>query len=80
MEYPGVNFEVSDTQRETIEQSTKNIFDSLRDAIIMSTIVVFLFLASFRQILVVLVILKIGIGEVNKINFILFQNNLRLCL
>ena len=80
MEYPGVNFEVSDTQRETIEQSTMNMFDSLRDAIIMSTIVVFLFLASFRQILVVLVILKIGIGEVNKINFILFQNNLRLCL
>ena len=55
MEYPGVNFEVSDTQRETIEQSTMNMFDSLRDAIIMSTIVVFLFLASFRQILVVLV-------------------------
>jgi len=80
MEYPGVNFEVSDTQRETIEQSTMNMFDSLRDAIIMSTIVVFLFLASFRQILVVLVILKIGIGEVNKTNFIFFQNVLRLCL
>jgi multidrug efflux pump subunit AcrB len=31
------------------------MFESLRDAIIMSTIVVFLFLASFRQILVVLV-------------------------
>jgi len=53
--YPNVNFEVSDTQKETIEQSTMNMFDSLRDAIIMSTIVVFLFLASFRQILVVLV-------------------------
>jgi len=54
-EYPNINFEVSDTQKETIEQSTMNMFDSLRDAIIMSTIVVFLFLASFRQILVVLV-------------------------
>ena len=53
--YPSINFEVSDTQKETIEQSTMNMFDSLRDAIIMSTIVVFLFLASFRQILVVLV-------------------------
>ncbi len=53
--YPNINFEVSDTQKETIEQSTMNMFDSLRDAIIMSTIVVFLFLASFRQILVVLV-------------------------
>ncbi len=53
--YPNINFEVSDTQKETIEQSTTNMFESLRDAIIMSTIVVFLFLASFRQILVVLV-------------------------
>jgi len=53
--YPSIKFEVSDTQKETIEQSTMNMFDSLRDAIIMSTIVVFLFLASFRQILVVLV-------------------------
>ena len=55
VKYANINFEVSDTQKETIEQSTSNMFDSLRDAIIMSTIVVFLFLASFRQILVVLV-------------------------
>ncbi len=54
-EYPSINFEISDTQKETIEQSTTNMFESLRDAIVMSTIVVFLFLASFRQILVVLV-------------------------
>ncbi len=54
-EYPNINFEVSDTQKETIEQSTTNMFESLRDAIVMSTIVVFMFLASFRQILVVLV-------------------------
>lgn len=54
-DYPNINFEVSDTEKETIEQSTTNMFESLRDAIIMSTIVVFLFLASFRQILVVLV-------------------------
>jgi len=53
--YPNINFEISDTQKETIEQSTTNMFESLRDAIVMSTIVVFLFLASFRQILVVLV-------------------------
>jgi multidrug efflux pump subunit AcrB len=53
--YPNINFEVSDTQKDTIEQSTTNMFESLRDAIIMSTIVVFLFLASFRQILVVMV-------------------------
>jgi len=53
--YPNISFEVSDTQKETIEQSTTNMFESLRDAIVMSTIIVFLFLASFRQILVVLV-------------------------
>ncbi len=53
--YPNIRFEISDTQKDTIEQSTTNMFESLRDAIVMSTIVVFLFLASFRQILVVLV-------------------------
>ncbi|MFK5882500.1 MAG: efflux RND transporter permease subunit [Sulfurospirillum sp.] len=53
--YPQISFKVSDTQKETIEQSISNMFDSLRDAIVMSTIIVFLFLASFRQILVVLV-------------------------
>jgi len=53
--YPNISFEISDTQKETIEQSTVNMFESLRDAIVMSTIVVFLFLASFRQILVVMV-------------------------
>ncbi len=54
-QYPNINFEVSDTQKETILQSTQNMFESLRDAIIMSTLVVFIFLASFRQILIVLV-------------------------
>ncbi len=53
--YPNIDFELTDTQEETIAQSTENMFESLRDAIIMSTIIVFLFLASFRQILVVLV-------------------------
>jgi len=52
--YPNIEFSVSDTQKDTIEQSTNNMFESLRDAIVMSTIVVFLFLASFRQILIVL--------------------------
>jgi len=52
--YPQIQFSVSDTQKDTIEQSITNMFESLRDAIVMSTIVVFLFLASFRQIVVVL--------------------------
>jgi multidrug efflux pump subunit AcrB len=55
IKYPAIDFSLSDTQEETIALSTDNMFESLRDAIVMSTIVVFLFLASFRQILVVLV-------------------------
>ena len=57
--YPTLNFEITDTQKDTIVQSTTNMFESLRDAIIMSTIVVFFFLASFRQVLVVLVTIPI---------------------
>ncbi len=57
--YQNLNFEVSDTQKDTIAQSTTNMFESLRDAIIMSTIVIFFFLASFRQVLVVLVTIPI---------------------
>ncbi len=52
--YANLHFEVTDTQKDIIVQSTGNMFEALRDAIIMSTIVVFLFLASFRQVLVVL--------------------------
>ncbi len=52
--YPGLCLEITDTQKETIVQSTGNMFESLRDAILMSVFVVFLFLASFRQMLVVL--------------------------
>ncbi len=53
--YPQLRFEITDTQKTTIVQSTDNMFESLRDAILMSIFVVFLFLASFRQVLVVLV-------------------------
>ncbi len=57
--YPNIEFSISDTQEETITQSTENMFESLRDAIIMSTIVVFLFLASFRQIIVIMLTIPI---------------------
>ncbi len=53
-QYPSLKFEITDTQKDTIVQSTENMFESLRDAILMSIFVVFLFLASFRQVLVVL--------------------------
>lgn len=59
LKYPSINFETTDTQKDTILQSTTNMFESLRDAIIMSTIVIFLFLASFRQVLVVLITIPI---------------------
>ena len=52
--YPQLTFEITDTQKDTIEQSITNMFESLRDAIVMSTIVAFFFLASLRQVLVVL--------------------------
>ncbi len=57
--YPNISFEVSDTQKETIKLSTDNMFESLRDAIVMAIIIVFLFLASFRQVLIVLVTIPI---------------------
>ena len=53
--YPNLHFEITDTQKTIIVQSTKNMFEALRDAIIMSSMVVFFFLASFRQVLVVLI-------------------------
>jgi len=58
-QYPNLRFEITDTQKDTIVQSTENMFESLRDAIIMSTIVVFFFLASFRQVLVVLITIPV---------------------
>ncbi len=58
-QYPSIRFEITDTQKTTILQSTENMFESLRDAIIMSTLVVFFFLASFRQVLVVLITIPI---------------------
>ena len=57
--YPDLRMEITDTQGETISLSIDNMFDSLTDAIIMSTIVVFIFLASFRQVFIVVVTIPI---------------------
>ena len=54
LQYPGLVFEITDTQKDLIVLSTENMFGSLRDATLMSIFVVFFFLASFRQVLVVL--------------------------
>ncbi len=46
--YPGLTFEIADTQGELIEKSVGNMKDALRDAIVMTMLVIFLFLADAR--------------------------------
>lgn len=46
--YPGIAFSVPDSQEGLIEQSVGNMLDALRDAIIMTVLVIFLFLADWR--------------------------------
>jgi multidrug efflux pump subunit AcrB len=50
-DYPGLSFEVADTQGELIANSTSNMADALRDAILMTALVIFLFLADLRGML-----------------------------
>ncbi|MDD3723189.1 MAG: efflux RND transporter permease subunit [Lutibacter sp.] len=47
-EYPNINFEISDTQRNLIEVANSNMLDALRDAMILTLIVVLFFLGNFR--------------------------------
>lgn len=46
--YPGIEYSIPDTQGELIELAVGNMLDALRDAIIMTVIVIFLFLADLR--------------------------------
>ena len=46
--YPGIEFSIPDTQGELINLSVGNMLDALRDAVIMTVIVIFLFLADLR--------------------------------
>jgi len=52
-EFPVLNFEIADTQEKIIKQSNLNMLEALRDAIIMTGIVVFFFLANIRQLFIV---------------------------
>ncbi len=52
-EFPNLNFEISDTQENIIKLSNINMLEALRDAIIMTAIVVFFFLANIRQLFIV---------------------------
>ena len=47
-QYPGISFAIADTQGELIDTSVANMVDALRDAIIMTVIVIFIFLADVR--------------------------------
>jgi len=46
--YPGLTFEIADTQGELIEKSVGNMKDALRDAILLTMLVIFIFLADLR--------------------------------
>jgi len=50
--YSMINFEIADTQKELIEKSVDNMIDALRDAIIMTVFVIFLFLADIRGMMI----------------------------
>ena len=49
--YPNIQFEISDTQRDLIEQANDNMLDALKDAIIYTLLVIMLFLGNFRAII-----------------------------
>ena len=49
--YPNINFEISDTQRDLIEQANDNMLEALRDAVIYTLIVIMIFLGNFRAII-----------------------------
>ena len=50
-EYPNIQFEISDTQRDLIKLANTNMLSALRDAIIFTLIVVLFFLGNFRAII-----------------------------
>jgi multidrug efflux pump subunit AcrB len=50
-EYPNIQFEISDTQRDLIKLANTNMLAALRDAIIFTLIVVLFFLGNFKAII-----------------------------
>ena len=51
-EYPNINFEISDTQRDLIEQANTNMLEALRDATLYTLLVIMIFLGNFRAIII----------------------------
>lgn len=52
-QYPGISFEVSYSQKDLVERSVDNMLEALRDAIIITVLVIFLFLGNLRTMLLV---------------------------
>ncbi len=50
-QYPNIDFQIADTQRDLIEQANTNMLEALRDAIIYTLLVIMLFLGNFRAII-----------------------------
>ena len=50
-QYPNIRFEISDTQRDLIEQANENMLEALRDAVIYTLLVIMLFLGNLRAII-----------------------------
>ncbi|UCG14617.1 MAG: efflux RND transporter permease subunit [Deltaproteobacteria bacterium] len=53
--YGMIEFEISDTEKDLVETGVDNMFDALRDAIILTILVTFLFLANIRSMILVAV-------------------------
>ena len=73
--YPQLNFEIADTQEWMIKLSNKNMFEALRDAVLMTLFVIFLFLANIRMLIVsffsipVTYLITIGLMWLSGFNF-----------
>ncbi|MGV6858932.1 MAG: efflux RND transporter permease subunit [bacterium] len=50
-QYPRIDFQISDTQRDLIETANTNMLEALRDAIIYTLIVLLFFLGNFKAIM-----------------------------
>ncbi len=51
-EFPSLDFQITDTQEKIIRLSNTNMLEALRDAIIMVSVVILLFLANIRQMII----------------------------
>jgi len=76
VKYPNINFEISDTQRDLIEQANDNMLEALKDAIFYTLIIIMIFLGNFRAIIaaglsipmvffITIAIVWLGGGELN---------------